>query len=110
MDTIDNLMNIFPNENEINPLIEMIEQVMEIPEENLTDDNIDIISGMISGAFTSNIKEQSIKEEPVVIEEMPPNTGVYKIAKKFIVKIINGVKKFVECAIFLSSVCKKMLF
>lgn len=55
-----------------------------------------------------NNTNQEVKEE--IIEEMPPNTGVYRITKKIIQKIIKGVKRIIECTIFLSSMCQKLLF
>jgi dUTP pyrophosphatase len=62
MDKIDTIMSTFPEYETIKPLMELIEQVMSIPEETLTDDSIDIVSGMIKGAFTPKIKEDSINE------------------------------------------------
>ena len=44
----------------IQPFMELITQIMELPEESLSDETIDVISGMISGAFTPRIKEDAI--------------------------------------------------
>lgn len=48
------------NEN-ARPLLDIIEQIMALPEENLNDTTIDVISGMMRGALTPKIKEESIK-------------------------------------------------
>lgn len=45
---------------EARPLLDIIEQIMSIPEEKLNDTSIDIISGMIKGALTPKIKQESI--------------------------------------------------
>lgn len=44
----------------IDPFVQLIEQIMEIPEESLNETSIDIISGMIQGALTPKIKQDSI--------------------------------------------------
>jgi len=49
-------------EANVQPLLDVIEQVMDIPEEQLTDDNTEVISGMIMGAFTPKMREDAIKE------------------------------------------------
>lgn len=48
------------NEN-ARPLLDIIEQIMSIPEDSLNDTSIDVISGMMRGALTPKIKEESIK-------------------------------------------------
>lgn len=58
MKFIDNVVTV---EN-IQPLMDIIEQVMDIPEENLTTDNTEVISGMIMGAFTPKMREDAIKD------------------------------------------------
>lgn len=49
-------------EEQARPLLDMIEQIMTIPEENLNEDSVEIISGMIKGALTPRIREDSIKD------------------------------------------------
>ena len=44
------------------PLMDIIEQIMSIPEESLTDDSTEVISGMIMGAFTKKMREDSIRD------------------------------------------------
>ena len=58
MNFADNLVS----DDAIRPLMEIIEQVMSIPEESLTKDSTDVISGMIMGAFTPKMREDSIKD------------------------------------------------
>lgn len=49
-------------EEQARPLLDMIEQIMTIPEESLNEDSVEIISGMIKGALTPRIREVSIKD------------------------------------------------
>ncbi len=43
------------------PLLDIIEQIMALPEDSLNDTSVDVISGMMRGALTPKIKEESIK-------------------------------------------------
>jgi len=58
MDLADSLST----EEQARPLLDMIEQIMTIPEENLNEETVDVISGMIKGALTPRIREESIKD------------------------------------------------
>ena len=58
MNFADNLVS----NDTIQPLMEIIEQVMSIPEESLTKNSTEVISGMIMGAFTPKMREESIKD------------------------------------------------
>ena len=58
MDIADGLVT----QEEARPLLDMIEQIMTIPEENLDETSVEVISGMIKGALTPRIKETSIKD------------------------------------------------
>ena len=49
-------------QEEARPLLDMIEQIMTIPEESLNEDSVEVISGMIKGALTPRIRENSIKD------------------------------------------------
>lgn len=56
MNMADSLAN-----GEARPLLDIIEQIMSLPEDSLNDTSIDVISGMMRGALTPKIKEESIK-------------------------------------------------
>lgn len=58
MDTL----SFMSNTENIQPLMDVIEQIMGIPEENLTSENTEVISGMIMGAFTPKMREDAISE------------------------------------------------
>lgn len=61
----ENLTNLFGSENidpSIQPIIEAIEQIMELPEESITPETIDIIKGMLNGAMTPKVREDSVQE------------------------------------------------
>ena len=57
MNIADNLVN---NES-ARPLLDIVEQIMSLPEDNLNETTIEVISGMMRGALTPKIKEESIK-------------------------------------------------
>jgi len=58
----NNFADIISSDTNLQPLMDVIEQIMGIPEENLTEENIDIIAGMITGAFTDKIRNESVNE------------------------------------------------
>lgn len=62
MDTMMNFADSLIMEDNIKPLMDLIEQIMSIPEESLNEDNVDVIGGMINGAFTPKMREDAIKD------------------------------------------------
>lgn len=54
--------DLMPTDENLQPIMDAIEQIMSIPEETLTDENIDVMVGMITGAFTDKIREASVNE------------------------------------------------
>ena len=56
MNMADSLVN-----GEAHPLLDIIEQIMALPEDSLNDTSVDVISGAMRGALTPKIKEESIK-------------------------------------------------
>jgi len=62
MDTMMNFADSLVMEDNIKPLMDIIEQVMAIPEDSLTSENTEVISGMIMGAFTPKMREDAIKD------------------------------------------------
>lgn len=55
-----NFADLLANNEDLKQISELIEQIMSIPEESLTDDMIDIVEGMIMGAFTEKVKKDSL--------------------------------------------------
>lgn len=55
------LRDMIPHTDETTEkLVELIEQIMEVPDEELDQDQVDMILGMINGALTPRIREESI--------------------------------------------------
>lgn len=54
------LMNTIQDDPSMQPLIEAIEEIMEMPEEELTDGLVDVFTGMIRGAFTESIVDETV--------------------------------------------------
>ena len=73
-----NIAEMVSEDKNLQPIMDAIEQIMAIPEESLTDENIDIITGMITGAFTDKIRNESVKEMIKNFEE----EGLTRIAAK----------------------------
>ena len=60
MDEITNFMDMFGDNDSVQPLIELTEQIMALSDANLTDETIDVLNGMIAGAFTTKVREDSV--------------------------------------------------
>ena len=76
------------NEN-ARPLLEVIEQIMSIPEDSLNDTTIDVISGMIRGALTPKIKEESVKS---VIQGFEDENLSRSQAEEIVAQSKNAIK------------------
>ena len=62
--TIDNMMNfadLMSNNESLKPLMDLVTEIMNLPDEGLNETNVDIIIGMIHGAFTNNMKQEMIR-------------------------------------------------
>lgn len=57
-----NIVDFFENHSELNELSEIVNSVMEIPDDNLNSAVIEAIRGMIAGSLTPAIREQSIQQ------------------------------------------------
>lgn len=57
-----NFADMVSNDENLQPIMDVIEQIMAIPEDSLNNESIDVITGMISGAFTDKIRNASINE------------------------------------------------
>ena len=56
-----NVMDALSSQPELRPLVDLIEQIMSLPEESLNEQSIDMFSGMVRGAFTDTIRENAIQ-------------------------------------------------
>lgn len=94
MDTFMNFTDELINYGNIKPLMDTIEQVMSIPEEHLTNDAVDIISGMISGAFTPKMREDAINDMIKNFEEQNlSRTQVTELIEQSRKEIENGINE-----------------
>lgn len=80
-----------------NPLLKeftsILEQIMSIPEESLTETNIEVVSGMINGALQTSIKEESIK---AFIDGLREGNFTKKQATATIIDLKDGLKEIIE--------------
>lgn len=47
---------------QLQPFADLISQILDFPEENLNKNTIDMISGMIDGAFTANLRSEAVQQ------------------------------------------------
>lgn len=72
-------------------LIELIEQIMEVPDEELDQDQVDMILGMIHGAFTPKMREESVL---ALLNEM--KTKPYSECKEMIEVMGTAADELIE--------------
>lgn len=88
----NNFASLLSTNETIDPFVDIIEQIMSIPEESLTEQTVEVIVGMIKGAFTDKIREDSINE---VIK----NFKAENLTKNAAINTINIAKKAMSDAI-----------
>ena len=54
--------DLLENNTEIQPLMDVIQQIMELPDDSLTDTTVESMIGAINGAFTPNMHEKAVQE------------------------------------------------
>lgn len=60
---VDDMMNFsdfVSNDEGLKVLTDIIEQIMEIPEENLNETSISMITGMVQGAFNPTVRQEAV--------------------------------------------------
>ena len=64
MDKIDNVINFADvmSDESLKPLMDLITLIMDLPEDSLNETNVEVIDGMIQGAFTDNLRQEMIQE------------------------------------------------
>ena len=55
------VLDAMQRDTNLSPLMNIIDQIMNLDDNQLNENNIDIISGMMTGAFTSAIKESAVQ-------------------------------------------------
>ena len=55
------LMDMLSSEESFKPIMEIIEQIMTIPEEDLNEQTAEVMAGMIMGAFTEGVRKEAIE-------------------------------------------------
>lgn len=57
-----NFADMVSNDENLQPMMDAIEQIMAIPEETLNDETVEVIIGMTQGAFTQKLRNDSVNE------------------------------------------------
>lgn len=74
MADLEQLNDMLENNEAAKPLMEVIQQIMDLPDSSLNETTIDSFIGAVNGAFTPKIKEQAIKQMMEAME----NEGLSK--------------------------------
>lgn len=74
-------------------LMELVEQVMAIPEETLNDDNIAVINGMIGGAFTTKMRNEAIA---AVLQTFEEQNLTKAAAKQFVKQSKKNIQEGID--------------
>lgn len=86
------LRDMIPHTDETTEkLVELIEQIMEVPDEELNQDQVDMILGMINGSLTPKIREESIV---ALLDEM--KTKPYSECKEMIEVMGEAANELIE--------------
>lgn len=88
---VDNMMNTADvmASKSFEPINNLITEIMNIPEENLNDNMIDIISGMVDGAFTPSVRRDFTNE---VLQNMRDENYTRAIAKQRVQDFKDGLQ------------------
>lgn len=90
MENFDSL-NVFENNSTLQQLTDIIDSIMAIPEEQLNSTVIESMQGMLSGAITPIIREQSIQQVLTKYKNLNYSRGQVKNEVESIKTIINNV-------------------
>ena len=77
----------------LQPLVDVIEGIMSIPDESLNESTIESINGMFVGAFTDTIKKQTMDE---VIKSFKDNNLSFAQARASIDKVKDTTKDLID--------------
>lgn len=82
----ENELNEFLNNEGMQPFMEILQMISEVPDESLNDDSIDIIKGAIKGAFTENVQKEVIQN---ILKSFRDEDLLYKEAQERIESLKN---------------------
>lgn len=94
--TIDNMMNfadIMSNNESLKPLMDLITEIMNLPDEGLNETNVDVIIGMIHGAFTNNMKQEMVRG---AIENFREEGYTRAVAREVTNRFKNEISNLIE--------------
>lgn len=96
---VNNTMNfadMMATDENLKPLTQLLDSIMTLPDDTLNDSTVDVLTGMISGSFTKNVREQAVaatlqnfREENYSKSEV--NAIVESLKSEF-ANLINGMK------------------
>ena len=78
MSELEKFNDLLENNTEIQPLMDVIQQIMELPDDGLTDATVESIIGAINGAITPAAQEKAVQEFIYQIEAKVLNTTALK--------------------------------
>lgn len=93
MSEIETFTELMDNNEQMRPLHELVEQIMGLPESSLNEQTLEMMVGMISGAITPTVKEESVKSMIQGFEEMGHTKAA---AAEIIEQSKDEIKSFIE--------------
>ena len=94
-DQADNMMtfsDLVSQTETLKPLMDLIEQIMALPDANLTGDNLEMISGMLTGGFTPAIKEKSIT---TLLQDFEEQGFTKNMVANTVTELKNGIDELI---------------
>ena len=93
LDDLLTLADETENNEALQQFSSLFEQVMSIPDDNLNEENVDLVSGMINGAFTESMRKRSIEAMIEGFEESHTNKAE---AAESIQQLKNAITDLIE--------------
>lgn len=93
---IDDMMNfadLMSNNESLRPLMDLITEIMNLPDDGLNETNVDVIIGMIHGAFTNNMKQEMVKG---ALENFREEGYTRAVAREVINRFKTGISELIE--------------
>lgn len=93
MDNIVNFTNLMEENETLRPLADYVELIMGIPEEQLNENSIEVITGMMQGAITDTVLENAIQS---LLDEFKTEGYAKKHVKLVAESIKNELEEYVN--------------
>ena len=111
METINNLntfSDLIETDPSTQPLMDIVTSIMDIPDDSLTKDTIEMITGMINGAITPNLRKQMVDSLTNSFREIGASRGETKqkieSSRLAMIDFVNELKPSAQKKVLLDSI------